>query len=254
MQAQPTLLQRAITTAFALVIAIMFLFVPVLFIATNGVQAQAEVLNARLIAGQAAYALAASEADDLRDALLDAATNPDKARAANSLHRADELTRQFPEDGRKMTAIFCPLASKSRAAIEDLNTTQCSPNSDEVAKSIGTLVDSYGSNASAYDFNALSAASELHGNKKADALSIINGRLIDEFAKQRSDGEALLKAVSELANSRYNALVAALKETLFAVVSGLAIAIGIVLFSLRRMRSLIGQGATQKHPWPSIED
>ena len=165
MEARRTSLERALAIAFILVIAVMVLMVPVLLWAMNGITAQAEVLNTRVIRGQLAYAQVASDADSLRAATLEAATNTDPKQASTQLELAKALVKKFPVDSRNMTDIFCPPATKLKVAADDLTATQCSKNSDEIAKQIGASVDTFGTSASGYDFQALSAVSLLQSGK-----------------------------------------------------------------------------------------
>ncbi len=240
MEARRTSLERALAIAFILVIAVMVLMVPVLLVAMNGITAQAEVLNKRVIAGQLAYTQVAGDADSLRAATLEAATNTDAGQAATQLALAKKLVKQFPDDSRAMTDLFCPPATKLKVAADDLTATQCSKNSDEIASSqIGGLVDTFGTSASGYDFQALSAVSLLQSGKSKEALVQINGPSGTAYEKQAKDGQAVLKALTTLAGERYQRLIQARNLALISFFVGLAIAIAIVLFSMNWLRGLL---------------
>lgn len=233
-----TSLERALTIAFSLVILVMVLMVPVMIWAMNGITTQAQVLNKRVIAGQLAYAKVASDADSLRAATLEAATITDPASAAAQLRLAKMLVKQFPADERTMTDIFCPV-NKNAKASNDLSATQCSLADDEIAKQIGPLVDTFGTSASAYDFQALSAVSLLQMGKNKEALAQINGPSGAAYAKQNKDGEAMLNALTTLATDRYNRLMQARNLGLITLVAGLAVAIVMVLISMGWLRSIV---------------
>jgi methyl-accepting chemotaxis protein len=239
MEARRTSLERALAIAFILVIAVMVLMVPVLLVAMNGITAQAEVLNKRVIAGQLAYTQVAGDADSLRAATLEAATNTDTTQATTQLELAKKLVKQFPDDSRKMTDLFCPPATKLKVAADDLSATQCSKNSDEIAKQIGSLVDTFGTSASGYDFQALSAVSLLQQGKSKEALAQINGPSGTAYEKQSKDGAAMLSALTGLAGDRYAKLIEARNLAITSVIIGLVIAIVIVLFMMNWLRGLL---------------
>jgi methyl-accepting chemotaxis protein len=232
-----TSLERALTIAFSLVILVMVLMVPVMIWAMNGISIQAEVLNKRVIAGQLAYARVSSDADSLRAATLEAATSTDAAHAATQLNLAKTLVKQFPQDERIMTDIFCPV-DKSKTET-DLTATQCSVAHDEIAKQIGSLVDTFGTSASAYDFQALSAVSLLQSGKNKEALAQINGPSGAAYEKQNKDGEAMLSALTTLAADRYESLIAARNLALVTLVAGLGVAIIVVLISMGWLRGIV---------------
>ena len=202
-----TSLERGLTVAFSLVILVMVLIIPVMLVAMNGITSQAEVLDHRVIAGQLAYAKVAADADSLRSATLEAATSTNPAQSATQLGLAKKLVKQFPDDARKMSDIFCPPVKTKTDG--DLTSSQCQNNPDEIAKQIGSLVDAFGTGASAYDFQALSAVSLLQQNKRADALTQINGPSGTAYEKQSKQGQAMLDALNALAGSRYDKLLQA---------------------------------------------
>jgi methyl-accepting chemotaxis protein len=237
MEARRTSLERGLTLAFGLVIAVMVLMVPVMMWAMNGITSQAEILNKRVIAGQLAYAKVASDADSLRAATLEAATSTDAAQGAAQLALAKALVKQFPDDAREMVEIFCPKASAPTN--DDMSTAACSKNRDEIAKQIGTLVDTFSSSASAYDFQALSAVSLLQQGKNKDALTQINGPSGAAYEKQSKDGDQMLQALIKLADDRYAALLQARSVGLIAFLVGLAVAILVAILSMQWLRSIV---------------
>ncbi len=208
--------------AFSLVILVMVLMIPVMLLAMNGITSQAAVLDHRVIAGQLAYAKVAADADSLRAATLEAATSKDAAQMASQLALAKTLVKQFPDDARKMTDIFCPpVKTKSEA---DIGASQCAKNPDEIAQQIGTLVDTFSTSASAYDFQALSAVSLLQSNKAAEALAQINGPSGVAYEKQSKDGQAMVNALNALANTRYEKHLAARTIGIASLVIGVVVA------------------------------
>ncbi len=237
MEARRTSLERALTIAFSLVIAVMLLIIPVMIWVMNGITTQAEVLDKRVIAGQLAYAKVAGDADTLRAATLQAATANDKSVAEAQLAQAKTLVKQFPDDARTMTDIFCP--ADKNAKDSDLTATQCTKAKDEIAKQIGSLVDTFGTSASAYDFQALSAVSLLQQGKTKDALAQINGPSSLAYQKQSKDGEAMLNALTTLASDRYNRLLQARNLALVSLGAGLLAAIIIVLLAMSWLRSIV---------------
>ncbi len=239
MEARRTSLERGLTLAFGLVILVMILSIPVMFWAMNGITSQASVLDHRVIAGQLAYAKVAADADSLRSATLEAATATDPAQAAAQLQLAKTLVKQFPDDARKMTNIFCPPNLVAKASANDLSATQCSTNSDSIAKQIGKLVDTFGTSASAYDFQALSAVSLLQEGKRADALTQINGPSGTAYEKQSTDGNTMLEALNALATDRYGRLIQAGNFGLIAMIFGMIAAIVVAFLSASWLRSVM---------------
>ncbi len=237
MEGRRTSLERALTIAFSLVIAVMLLIIPVLIWVMSGITAQAEVLDKRVIAGQLAYAKVAADADTLRAATLQAATASNKNVAQAQLDQAKTLVKQFPDDARSMTNIFCPVDKNAKDT--DLTATQCTKAKDEIAKQIGPLVDKFGTSASAYDFQALSAVSLLQQGKNEDALAQINGPSSAAYEKQNKDGDKMLNALTSLASDRYNRLLQARNMALMVLVAGLAGAIIIALMTMAWLRTIV---------------
>ncbi len=226
MEARRTSLERGLTMAFGLVILVIVLMVPLMLFAMNGITSQAEVLHSQVVKGQLAYAKVASDADSLRAATLEAATSTDPRRAATQLSLAKDLVKQFPDDARKMTELFCPkpvVASGATPAADADTASNCAMRHDE----IGKLVDTFGTSASAYDFQALSAVSSLQQNRRADALKQINGPSSVAYEKQNQDGEAMLNALNRLADDRYEKLISA--RNLGYGILGVALVAAIVL-------------------------
>jgi methyl-accepting chemotaxis protein len=237
MEARRTTLERGLTLAFGLVIVVMILIIPVMLWAMNGITAQAEVLNKRVIAGQLAYATVASDADSLRASTLAAATATDPAQGAKQLDQAKNLVKKFPDDARLMVEIFCPKAAN--AADADMGTSPCAKNKDDIAKQIGPLVDAFNQSASVYDFQALSAVGLLTSGKNKEALVQINGPSGTAYEKQSKDGQAMLDALNELAKERYSKLLDARNVGLGALIVGLLIAIIVVIVSMSWLRGIV---------------
>ncbi|MGA7571990.1 MAG: methyl-accepting chemotaxis protein [Candidatus Aquilonibacter sp.] len=227
--------------AFGLVILVMLLMGVVMSWALSGISDQAAVLSNRVIAGQLAYAKVANDADSLRAATLEAATSTDPAAAAKQLALANTLVKQFPDDSRKMVEIFCPVKSAAKGGT-DLTTSSCAGNSDDIAKQIGSKVDTFSSSASGYDFQALSAVSLLQGGKNKDALAQINGPSGLAYSKQSTDGQAMLDALVALAGDRYQKLLAARTTSYIALGGGIAIAIILVGLMYGWLRTIVLRG------------
>lgn len=102
MEGRRTTLERGLAGAFGLVVLVVLAFLPISYFAMKGLTDQAQVLRDTVIRGQLAYAKVAADADSLRAATLEAATNPDAAKAAGQQTLAKALVKQFPDDARKM--------------------------------------------------------------------------------------------------------------------------------------------------------
>ena len=173
--------------------------------AMNGITVQAQVLHDTIIRGELAYVKVAGDADTLRAGSIDAATNPDPLKAAASLNAAKEMLQAFPDDARKM---------------EDL--TGSDPQ-------VRPLVAKFKDSASAYDFQALAAAGLLAQSKKADALKQIQGPSYAAYQQQSRDGNALLDALKQSSDARFQALMQARVFALVVLIVG-AVAAGIIAF------------------------
>ena len=241
MEQRRTSLERGLMMAFGLVILVMLLMGVVMLWALSGISDQAAVLSNRVIAGQLAYAKVANDADSLRAATLEAATSTDPAAAAKQLALANTLVKQFPDDSRKMVEIFCPAKSAAKGGT-DLTTSSCAGNSDDIAKTIGQKVDTFSSSASGYDFQALSAVSLLQAGKNKDALAQINGPSGLAYAKQSTDGQAMLDSLVSLASDRYQKLLAARTTSYIALGGGIGIAIIIVGLMYGWLRTIVLRG------------
>ena len=238
MEQRRTSLERGLMMAFGLVILVMILMVPIMLWALSGIANQAAVLSNRVIAGQLAYAKVAADADSLRAATLEAATSTDTATAGKQQQLATTLVKQFPDDARKMVEIFCPAKTASKSGA-DMTTSACQGNSDDIAKQIGSLVDTFSASASSYDFQALSAVSLLQSGKDKDALTQINGPSSAAYEKQSSDGQAMLNALTALANDRYQKLLQARTTSFATLIGGLVGAVIIILLMYGWLRTIV---------------
>ena len=235
MESSRTNLERGLFRAFGLIILTVLLMVPVAIYAMDQIGQQAAELHDQIIKGQLAYAQVLSDANSLRAASLEAATNPDAARAAQQLTLATALVKSFPDDARKMVDLFCPVDKNAKA---DDTASACSKRND----SIGKLVDAFNKSASAYDFQALSAVSLLSGGKKGDALKQINGPSSSAYEQQSKDGQAVLQALNVSADDRYAQLRKVSQYALFAMIAFAAIAVIICLISFANFRRRMLQG------------
>src|SRR5579883_1560291 len=227
MVAKRTSLERGLTSAFALVILVVIAMIPVALFAMNGITQQAQVLHDTIIRGELAYVKVASDADALRAATIDAATNPDATRAAASLARAKALVSQYPSDSRAMgnltgsDAAVRPLVQRFVGVHDDKNNVQGS--------------------ADVYDFQALAAVGQLLQGKRADALKQIQGSAAASYDQQSKDGEALLNALRTSSDARFNALMGARTFALTVLILGALVACAIAIVSMgwfrRTMRS-----------------
>jgi len=237
MEARRTNLERGLFRAFGLIIVTVVLMIPIAMYAMNQIGQQAAELHDQIIRGQLAYAQVLSDGASLRAASLEAATNPDPARATVQLNLAKTLVKSFPDDARKMVELFCPKAADAK----DTDTTSpCAKRGD----SIGKLVDAFNTSASAYDFQALSAVSLLGQGKKADALTQINGPSSAAYEQQSKDGESLLQALNVSADARYAQLRQVSTYGLLGMIAFalIAVIICIISFINFRRRMLMGLG------------
>jgi methyl-accepting chemotaxis protein len=225
MEGRRTTLERGLAWAFGVVIFVVILFIPISYFAMKGLQDQAEVLRDTVIKGQLAYARVAADADSLRAATLEAATNPDATKAKSQLTLASGLVKQFPDDARAMLKIFCPTLDKD-------GNPDCTQRTDN----IGKLVTTFNTSASAYDFQALSAVSLLQGGKSKEALTQINGPSSAAYEKQSQDGQAMLSALADYADDSYNRLIVARNLGWIEIGVGVVVAIAIVIFGMTWFR------------------
>ena len=205
MEVRHASLERGLTISFAVIIVLVIGFFPITYFAMQGLTQQAQTLKDTVIRGQLSYAKVASDADSLRAATLEAASNPDPTTAAARLALAKTLVRQFPDDARKMLAIFCPTEGTGADAAPNCKSDKIPAERAGVAK----LADAFNTSASAFDFQALSAVSLLQGGKTKDALVQINGPSSVAYEKQNADGQAMLDALNSYAERSYNAVVVA---------------------------------------------
>ena len=231
MEGRRTSLERGLTIAFGLVMLVMVLNIPVVFWAMQGITNQAQVIHDTIVKGQLSYAKVASDADSLRSATLEAATNPDAARAAQQLDLAKKLVKQFPDDARAMLQLFCPTAKGTGDSAAD---NPCQGRGD-----IGKLADQFNTSASAYDFQALSAVSLLQQGKKKDAMTQINGASSDAYDKQSKNGQLMLDALNAQADSRFHDLMQERTLGIAVMIVGIIIALILVVASMAYLRRLV---------------
>jgi len=229
MSSKRTSLERGLTSAFALVILVVIAIIPVALWAMSGITQQAQVLHDTIIRGELAYVKVASDADTLRAASIDAATNSDPAKAAVSLAKAKDMIGQFPKDARQMA-----------------NLTSTDPTVKPfVEKFVGTRAKDgtvNGGSASAYDFQALAAVGLLAQGKKADALKQIQGMAAGAFDQQSNDGDALLNALKSNSDIRFAALMQARNSALSVMIAGAAVASLIAFIAMTWFRRAMRAG------------
>jgi methyl-accepting chemotaxis protein len=226
MNSKRTSLERGLFSSFAMVIFLVILMIPVTIWTMNGITQQAAVLH-DTIRGELAYVKVATEADTLRAASIDAATNADPLKAAASLAKADAMVKQFPEDSRKLSSLANDPATRS-----------------VIQKFVGIHNDKENSSGSVdtYDFQALSAVFALKSGKKADALKQIQGAAAAAFDKQSADGEALLSALKNNADSRYRSLMLARNFALLVLIGGALLAAVIAVIAMMWFRRAMRAG------------
>ncbi|MHB8141328.1 MAG: methyl-accepting chemotaxis protein [Vulcanimicrobiaceae bacterium] len=213
MHERRTTLEHGLTYAFGLIILMIFLMIPVALWAMAGISSQAVALHDTIMRGELAYARVASDADSLRAASLEAATNPNPKRAAAALALAESLIKKFPKDARAMAKLT------SRNA------------------SVKPKVEAFNKSASSYDFQALSAISLLQSGKPALALQQINGPSSNAYQKQATDGQILLSALSKASDRSYARLNSARNIGLFVLIGGAIFAALIAIISMSWFRT-----------------
>ena len=230
MEQKRTSLERGLTSAFLIVIAIVTLAIPVTLWAMSGITQQAQVLHDTIIRGELAYVKVASDADTLRASTIDASTNPDPVQAAASLSKAKSMVAQFPEDARKMGE-----RTGTNVAVKPL-----------VEKFVGkkNAADGTvsGGSVNTYDFQALAAVALLAQGKKADALKLIRGPAAAAFEQQAADGDALLNALKTNSDVDFNALLQARNVALILSVAGAALAAIVAFIAMGWFRRSMNAG------------
>ena len=225
-----TSLERGLTSAFALVILVVIAMIPLALFAMNGITQQAQVLHDTIIRGELAYVKVAADADSLRAATLDAATNPDPAKASASLSSAKTLLAQFPDDSRAMGKL-----TGSDAAVRPLVQKFVGIHDDKTNTNTQGSVDTY-------DFQALAAVGLLAQGKKADALKQIQGTAAASFDQQSADGEAVLNALRTSSDARFNSLMTARTFALTVLIIGALVACLIALVAMAWFRRTMQSG------------
>jgi methyl-accepting chemotaxis protein len=210
--------------AFAGVLLTVVLAIPVAIWQIQGIDTQAQALHDRIIQGQLAYVKVAYDADSLRAASIEAATNPDRIAAETALATAKAMVKQFPEDARKMAevtgrdGVIKPLVDAYVGATDD--------------KGNSTVTGS----VSRFDFDGLATVSALESGKTADARKTIFGQASIDYQAQAKDGAALLDALKKNADVRYAALTNAARTALVAQIAFTVIAVIIALFAMVWLR------------------
>ncbi len=230
-------LERGLTYAFGLVVLVVIAMIPVAFWAMALITQQAQDLHDTIVRGELAYTQVASDADQLQAASLEAATNPNAAKANDSLKTATTMIKQFPEDARKMVDVFCP-KPKGAVSADAASGDQCATRKDK----IGQLVSAFNTSASAYDFQSLSGVQLLSTGKKADSLKQTNGPALDAYNKQRADGQALLNEISSNSDQRWSALLRARNLGLLVFVVGAAVATLVAILGMMWFRRTMLSG------------
>ncbi len=216
MSQKRTSIERGLVISAVIVFIVVLAVIPAAFFVTNLIATQAATLHDKIVKGELAYARVADDANGLRAASLEAATNADPARAAASLKSAITLVSKFPKDERALAAL----------------TGKDSSTSKQVA--------AFTKSAGAYDFESLATIGLLQQGKKAQALVQLQGTLADAYTQQNIDGRAVLEALNRAADIRYAALIQAKNLALGVLVAGavFALIVVVIAFSLLRIRLL----------------
>ena len=212
MKTSRAILERGLNLSFGLVILFIVLLIPASYIAISGLTTQAQVLHDTIVKGEIAYAKVLADADGIRSATLEAATNPDAKRAAESLTLASTLLTKFPQDAREMATL-----------------TARDP-------SVAPLVKEFNTSATTYDFDQLGVIGLLKQGHKAAALTQIFGPSATAFDTQNKDGALLLEALNKAADARWAALLEARNISIFIFVVGALIATVVAIISLAYFR------------------
>ncbi|MFN2449180.1 MAG: HAMP domain-containing protein, partial [Candidatus Baltobacteraceae bacterium] len=197
---------------------VVILIIPVAYVAMSGISQQAQVLHDTIIQGELAYVKVASDADALRASSIDAATNPDQGKTEASYLTAKAAMEAFPKDARDME----DLTSKDPA--------------------VAPLVVKFKASSSMYDFQAITAVTDLGNGKKADALNVVHGASYAAYQQQSRDGEALLAALKKSSDVRFAALLQARNFALGVQIVGAAIAALIALCAMLWFRRAMSRG------------
>ena len=213
MNSKRTSLERGLTLSFALVIIVVAALFPAAWFSMKSVSDEAQMLHDTIIQGELAYIKVVQDADTLRSATLDAATNPDAGKTEASYAAAKAAMEAFPVDAR---------------AMEDLTSRDVS---------VKPLVDKFKTSSSMYDFQAIAAVNDLATNKKADALTVIHGASYAAYQQQSVDGQALLAGLKKSSDVRFAALVAAKNSALEFIAAVIFIALILAVGAMAWFRS-----------------
>ncbi|HTU83394.1 MAG TPA: HAMP domain-containing methyl-accepting chemotaxis protein, partial [Candidatus Acidoferrales bacterium] len=142
--------------------------------------------------------------------------------------------KQFPDDARKMLAIFCPVeTSKDGTTGPNCSSADIAPDKREIA----ALAGNFSTSASGYDFQALSAVSLLQSGKRKEALDQIDGPSSAAYEKQNSDGQTMLGALNGLADRSFAALQTTRNVAYGVVAVCVLLAIAIVIVAMSWFRT-----------------
>jgi methyl-accepting chemotaxis protein len=229
MSLKRTSLERGLTSAFALVIFVVIAIIPLALWTMNGITRQAQVLHDTIIRAELAYVKVASDADTLRAASIDAATNADALKARSALAKATAMLNEFPKDSRQMAE----LTATDPAVRPFVDRFVGKKNTD------GTMS---GGSANVYDYQALAAVGLLAQNKKAGALRQIQGTAASAYERQSNDGDALLNALKNSSDVRFAALMDARKNALTGMIIGATVASLIAFIAMIWFRRAMRDG------------
>jgi len=162
-----------------------------------GIYRTRSALAARVSTARSQYATVSTDADSLRSAIQTAADASDPAQVSVALDQAKSLVKQFPEDAQQLGEAICP---KATAPVDAGLSGNCSGNTDDMARQIGSRFEAYSRSASTYDFQALDAVSQLLSGHKAAARLVLSGPIATAYAQQRADGAAMMHALDALAH------------------------------------------------------
>ncbi len=167
-----TIIESGLAVAFGLAAVVTLLNVPIALWALFGITHQAQQLRDTVVRSQLAYARVASDADELRTAMLEAAGNPGSALGSEALDEARALARQFPIDARAMR------------------------NLADGDPSLAPLADRFEQSARIYDMQERGAIALLARGQRVQASSWMSGPSSLAYDAQSADGHRMLDALA----------------------------------------------------------